>query len=262
MTYQPIVAGSGLVAWNFLQRTMDTQTQAFEASPEISRDLDYFAENIGNVETAEDLTSDRRLMTVVLGAYGLDDDINNTFFMNKILSEGSQADDALANRLADKRYLKLAEDFGFGDIGGPWHKVPGFVEDVQENFTTRQFEIAVGNQDDSLRLAMNAVRELEEIATSGSSDNAMWYTVMGSPPLRSVMETTFNLPSSFGTLDIDLQLETFRDRMEGITGDGEVSQFANEEVRDQIVQRYLLMSQISNTQTYSSNQIALTLLSY
>ncbi len=262
MTFQPIVAGSGIVAWNFLQRTMETQTKAFEASPQIARDLDYFAENIGKVESAEDLSSDRRMMRVVLGAYGLDDDINNTFFMNKILADGSQADDALANRLADKRYLELAKDFGFGDIGGPWHKRPGFVEKIQEQYKTRQFEIAVGNQDQSLRLAMNAVRELEEIGLDGKSDLTKWYTVLGSPPLRNVMETTFNLPSSFGALDIDRQVEVFRERMEKLTGDSEIGQFAKSDVQQKLVDRYLIMSQIGNTQGYSSGQIALTLLSY
>ncbi len=262
MSFQPIVAGSGLVAWNFLQRTMDTQTKAFEASPQISRDLDYFAENIGKVETAEDLANDRRLMRVALGAYGLDDDINNTYFMKTILEEGSQASDALANKLADKRYLEFAKDFGFGDLGGPWHKLPSFAENIKEAYTTRQFEKAVGEQDESLRLAMNAVRELEELAVNGTSDTTKWFTVLGNPPLRNVMEATFNLPQSFGTLDLDRQLEVFRGRMEKLTGDSEIGQFVGEDAQQKLVDRYLIMSQINNTQGMSGGQIALTLLSY
>ncbi len=262
MSFQPIVAGSGLVAWNFLQRTMDTQTKAFEASPQIARDLDYFAENIGKVETAEDLANDRRLMRVALGAYGLDEDLNNTFFMKTILEEGSQARDSLANKLADKRYLAFAEDFGFGDLGGPWHKTDGFIEKIQEQYKTRQFEIAVGEQNESLRLAMNAVRELEEISVDGKSDNTKWFSVLGSPPLRNVMETSFNLPSSFGSLDLDKQLEVFRGRMEKLTGDGEIGQFVSKDAQQKLVDRYLIMSQINNTQGMSGGQIALTLLSY
>lgn len=262
MSFQPIVAGSGLVAWNFLQRTMDTQTKAFESSPAMQRDLDYFEENIRKVETAEDLTSDRRLMRIALGAYGLDDDINNTFFMKKILEEGSQASDSLANKMADKRYLAFTKDFGFGDLGGPWHKRDSFVENIKGQYTTRQFEIAVGEQDESLRLALNAVRELEEISVNGGSDNTKWFSVLGSPPLRNVMEQTFNLPSSFGALDLDKQLEVFRGRMEKLTGDSEIGQFVSEDAQQKLVDRYLIMSQINNTQGMSGGQIALTLLSY
>lgn len=262
MTFQPIVAGTGLVAWNFLQRTMDTQTKAFEASPQISRDLDYFAENIGKVETAEDLSNDRRLMRVALGAYGLDDDLNNTYFMKTILEEGSQAPDALANKLADKRYLEFAKDFGFGDLGGPWHKTSSFADNIKEAYTTRQFEKAVGEQDESIRLAMNAVRELQDLAVNGTSDNTKWFSVLGNPPLRNVMEATFNLPQSFGTLDLDKQLEVFRGRMEKLTGDSEIGQFVSEDAQQKLVDRYLIMSQINNTQGMSGGQIALTLLSY
>lgn len=262
MSFQPMIVGSGLAAWGFLQRTMETQTELFESSPTITRDVDYFAENIGNVETAEDLVSDRRLLSVALGAFGLDEDINNTFFVRKILEEGTEASDSLANRLADKSYLAFAEAFGFGDSGGANTKSAELSLQIQEDYKTRQFEAAVGEQDESLRLALNAVRELEEIANNGSSDNAMWFTVMGSAPLRSVMETTFGLPSSFGSLDLDKQLETFRSRMENLTDNSEISQFSGEDAREQIVQRYLLMSQIGDVQAYSSEQIALTLLSY
>lgn len=262
MAYQPIVAGTGLVAWNFLQRTMDTQIAAFQESPEISRDVDYFTENIGKIENAEDLVADRRLLTVALGAFGLDADIDSAFFIKTILAEGSQADDSLANKMADSRYVEFAEAFGFGDIGGPWHKSENFAAKMTEAHTTRQFEIAVGEQNESLRFAMNAARSLEEISVNASSDNTKWFSILGSAPLRSVMETTFNLPTSFGALDLDKQLEVFRGRMTKLTGDGEISQFVSSEARDTLVQRYLMMDQISEITTYSSQEIALTLLSY
>ncbi|WP_209085235.1 DUF1217 domain-containing protein [Shimia sp. R9_1] len=262
MTYQPIVVGTGLVAWGFMQRTMETQTEAFENSFIVKRDLDYFAENIGKIESAEDLVNDRQLLTVALGAFGLDEDINSKFFIKTILEEGSQANDALANRLADTRYREFAEAFGFGDLGGPWHKTPGFAENMREQYVARQFERAVGEQDENLRFAMNAVRELDDIALSGSSDNTNWFTVMGNPPLRRVFETAFGLPSEFGSQDLDSQLNTFRSRLEKLTGDGEISQFVSTEARDQIVQRFLLMSEINNVSVASSGQIALTLLSY
>ncbi|CUH51368.1 DUF1217 domain-containing protein [Shimia marina] len=262
MTYQPIVVGSGLVAWNFMQRTMETQTTAFENSAVVQRDLDYFAENIGKVESAEDLVNDRRLLRVALGAYGLDDDLNNKFFVQKILSDGTQADDALSNRLADKRYREFSEAFGFGDLGGPWHKTPSFVENIKEDYLARQFETAVGNQDENLRFAMNAMRELDDIALSGQSDNTNWFTVMGNPPLRKVFETAFGLPTEFGSLDLDKQLDTFRERLEDLTGNGEISQFVGTDTREAIVERFLLMSEIGNVSVASSGQIALTLLSY
>lgn len=262
MAFQPVIAGAGLAGWSFLQRTMEIQSTAFENSPSLLRDTDYFAEKIGEIDTAEELVADRRLLTVALGAFGLDDDINNSFFIKTMLDEGTLADDSLANRMADKRYVAFSKAFGFGDYSTPSTKISTFPDKIIDQYNTRQFEIAVGQQDDSIRLAMNAVRELETLSGDSSSDNAKWLSVLGSPPLRSVMEAAFGLPTSFGAIDLDKQIEVFREKMEKLTGDSEISQFTSEETRETMVERYLLMSQMNNTTVFSSSQIALQLLQY
>lgn len=260
MSFQPFIGGAGLAGWSFLKRTLPAQSAAFEQSPALQRDTDYFAENIAEIDSAEQLVSDRRLLRVALGAFGLDADIDNSFFVRKILEEGTLSTDALANKLSDSRYTKFSKAFGFGDFDTPSTKLSDFPERIVSAYRTRQFEIAVGDQDDSMRLALNATRELEEIASSDSSDSAKWYTIMGSPPLRSVFEATLGLPSAFGQLDLDRQMLDFRDRLSGLTGDSEISQFTDAESRDAFVQRFLLMSQIDTSLGMNSGQIALTLL--
>ena len=111
MTYSPVIPVSGYAGWSFLGRTMAKQTAAFEKSPEIKRDEDYFRANIGKVNTAEELVKDRRLLKVALGAFGLDADMNNKAFIEKMLKEGTLNGSALANKLADKQYLKLTVAF-------------------------------------------------------------------------------------------------------------------------------------------------------
>ena len=79
--FQPVVISSGIAGWQFLQATYDRQVESFNSSAELKRDTDYFEQEIGNIRTAEELVSDRRLLTVALGAFGLEDDINNTYFI-------------------------------------------------------------------------------------------------------------------------------------------------------------------------------------
>ncbi len=81
MTYTPVLPVTGYAGWTLLNRTMAKQTAAFVKSPEIKRDEDYFRANIGKINTAADLVKDRRLLTVALGAFGLDADINNKAFI-------------------------------------------------------------------------------------------------------------------------------------------------------------------------------------
>lgn len=260
--FQPMVIGTGLTAWSLLKQTMDTQTAAFEASPELVSDTEYFAANIGNVETAEDLVSDYRLLKVALSAYGLEEDLHNNFFVQQILEQGTEADDALANKLADTRYVEFSKAFGFGNPGGSNTSDTSFVNDVVGLYNERSFEAAVGLQDESLRLALNAERELAKIASDDMSEDAMWFTVLGSEPLRQVFETALGLPDSFATLDIDKQVDELRKRMEGFMGDSNISQFADFENLETLNQRFLLMSQMETFQIQSSGQIALTLLQY
>ncbi|MBZ8117531.1 DUF1217 domain-containing protein [Roseovarius sp. LXJ103] len=260
MTYQPVLPSGGLVGFSFLTRTLNTQTAAFNNSAPIARDTAYFEANIGEVKTAEDLVSDRRLLRVALGAFGLSDDINSRAFVQQILEGGSEANDALANRLADDRYSDFAEAFGFGNPSGARTAEPGFTSDIISKFRAREFEVAVGNQDQSMRLALDAERSLPAIAALTGTEETRWLKIIGNPPLRKVFEAALGLPQSFGTIDLDKQVEVFRDRASRQLGISSLTELAEPEQRDALVQRFLIMDQVNSFSSQSSGSVALTLL--
>ena len=241
--FQPVVPFAGLAGLSFLDRTMPRQTEAFNRAPDLARDAAHFRERIGGITSAEALVADRRLLSVALGAFGLDADIDNRFFVRRVLEDGSQARDALANRLADKRYRAFAEAFGFGDRGGPHTADPGFAERIVTAFQTRRFEAAVGESDATLRLALNARRELPELAARAASDTALWFEILGTPPLRTVFEGAFGLPQGFAALDLDRQLDVVRDRAQRAFGSSEVVQFADPGRLEALTRRFILRAQ-------------------
>ena len=260
MSFQPIVLSGGFLGYQFLQRTLETQQAAFNESTVNTRLTDYFEENIGSVTSAADLVADRRLLEVALGAFGLDDDINNKFFVEKILDDGVLSDDALSNRLADKRYREFAKEFGFGDFSIPNTQLSTFADGIIEKFQTQRFEAAVGAQNDDMRLALNAGRAAEEIASGSTSADGKWFEVMGNPPLRSVFETALGLPGSFAQLDIDKQLEVFQERAEASFGDSGIEQFTDPEKQEDLVRLFLVRSQAATIAATSAGSVALTLL--
>lgn len=260
MSFQPILPSTGLVGWKLLTRTMATQQQAFDQSPAITRDTEYFKANIANIETAEQLVNDRRLLRVALGAYGLEDDLDNRFFIRKVLEEGTRASDSLANKLADERYFVFSEAFGFDQFTGANTYSPAFAQEVVDRYNRATFEIAVGDQDEDMRLALNTARELPELATRDGTDDSRWFLVMGTPALRSVFETALNLPGGFGQLDLDQQLVVFREKTEQRFGVSEVSDFADDTVRERLIEQFLLQSQLDQSTSYSGMSVALTLL--
>ncbi len=261
MSFTPALPLTGYAGWTFLNRTLATQSASLNATPENKRDEEYFRTNIGKIDTAEQLVNDRRLLKVALGAFGLENDINNKFFIQKVLQDGTLKTDTLANRLADKQYQKLSAAFGFGDFSTPRNKISDFPDKILAQYKTRQFEAAVGTQNSDFRLALNLQRELPAIAAkTTSTENAKWFSIMGSTPLRTVFQTALGLPSSTASLDLDVQLGIFKSRTKSQFGSETVAQFADPANMDKLVRRYLLRSETNAFAQSGTGNTALTLM--
>lgn len=261
MTFQPVLPLSGFAGWAFLSRTLETQQTAFNQSPLLQRNVEHFTENIGSIATAEDLVNDRQLLEVALGAFGLSEDINNKYFLQAILQEGTIDPTSLANKLSDKRYRDFSEAFGFGDFSTPNTALSDFPEKITQLYLQQDFEVAVGNVDEDLRMALSLDRALDEIVAADTTDNGRWFEVMGQPPVRTVFERALALPTSFGALDLDQQLNGFRDSLNRRFGDGEIGQFSDPEKREELIRLFLVQSEIQNGPTAAtSSSTALTLL--
>ena len=260
MSFNPVVPVSGYAGWTFLNRTMAKQTAAFVKSPEIKRDEDYFRANIGKVNTAEELVKDRRLLKVALGAFGLDADLGNKAFIQKILKDGSLNPQALANKLADKQYLKLSVAFGFGDFATPRSKLSDFPDKIIAAYRARQFEAAVGNRDGDLRLALNAQRELATLATKSGTEQIKWLGILGNSALKQVFSKALGLPTSIGAVDLDQQLLAFQDRAETTFGDKTVSQFTDPAKVEVLIRRFMVRAQADAISSQSGSSAALAML--
>jgi hypothetical protein len=257
MNFSPVVPFGGYLGWTFLKRTQDRQVQTMQADPVYKRDEAYFRDKIKSVKTAEQLVSDRRLLKVALGAYGLDGDINNRAFLQKVLEGGTLKPEALANKLADKRYLEFSAAFGFGDFSVPSTQLSDFADKILARYKDRQFEIAVGQRSDAMRLALNAGREIKSLAEKNTTEDAKWFTIMGSAPLRKVFETALNLPSSFASVDIDQQIAVFKNRAERAFGSEGVSQFTDPAKREALVRRFLTLAEQGGPQPAGSAALQL-----
>ncbi len=260
MTYNVQVGNGGYLGWKLLERTLDTQKSAFGKSPELQISRDYFVENISKVNSAEDLVKNYKLLNVALRAFGLDDDLNNKFFIRKILESDPKDEASLVNRLPDKRYAKLNAAFAF------WKKPDEAAdkmpaETIMDMYTQRSFEKNIGQQHQEIELALNAKRELAEIANSAVSNDTKWLQIIGSKPLRKVFEGAFGLGQSFASLQIDRQLSEFKARADRMMGSADIGQFADSDNVEKLTKHYLLRNQIAAAGVSSRFSIALTLLS-
>jgi hypothetical protein len=241
-----IVPIGGYAGWRFLSANLDAQVQRMAESPLQARDREYFRENIGNVVTASQLVEDYRLRRVALSAFGLQDDLPNRAFIERVLGDGTGDATDLSNRLSDKRYRAFSEAFGFGSTLAPRTLSPGFADRILARFDRQEFERSVGEQDEDLRLALTASRELPELAARDLQDTTAWLSVLGNPPLRRVFETALGLPASIGTLDLDRQVDEFREAADRILGFRDISRFADGAATEELVKNFTLRAQLAS----------------
>ncbi|AZL59461.1 DUF1217 domain-containing protein [Tabrizicola piscis] len=261
MSFQPVLPLGGLAGWGFLKRTIDRQQALQQATPVQQRDEAYFRDRIGKVDTAEQLVSDKRLLRIALTAFGLEGDVNSKAFIQKVLEGGTIREGSLANKLANKQYEKLSAAFGFGNFSVPRTKLSTFPAEIIAQFRVRSFETAVGTQNNSFRLALNAERELPALAARPISDKAKWYSILGNAPLREVVQTAFGLPKSFASIDLDQQVTVLQGRAQSAFGSANISQFADPEKLDSLMRRFMLRADMQAQGAGSSSQaIALALL--
>ena len=188
----------------------------------------------------------------------MESDINNKAYIQKVLKEGTLKPEAFANKLANKQYAALSAAFGF-DLAVPRNQVSGFADKIIGPWKSRSFEAAVGQQNNDMRLAMNARRELAALANKSGSADTKWLTVIGTPPLRQVFEKAFGLPAGFVALDVDKQVETLRQKANKMLGQGEIAQFKDAGQVDKLIRGFLTRADLANSAS-SGGASALTLL--
>lgn len=259
MTAPILLGAGGLAGWTLLKRTATRQKQMLAADPMVARATGYFRKHIGQTRDGGDLVSDYRLLSVALGAHGLEADIGNKAFLRKVLQSAQSDDKSLVNRLADKRYQQLARAFGY-DRGDQTVSSAGFGDRVATLYLEREFERRVGAGDPNLRLALNAQRELRQMAGRSSSETTLWYEVLGNPPLRKVFEQAFGFTPAYGKLPIDRQLAEFTTKAKALFGSSSFAAIGTEKNIDKLVQNFLTRSQLMESAAASPYATALTLL--
>ena len=169
---------------------------------------------------------------------------------------------SLINSTSDPRYPAMINALDLQPEQTERTYPEGFAESVVRNYLDRKFEAQVGELAPAMRISLALERELGNVVANGSTNDSRWFAVMASPPLRSVFETVFQLPTSFGTLDLDRQLNDFKTRSERVFGTAEVADFTTPDRLDELRRRYLQFDELNNAAAAAGFQqnLALSLL--
>ncbi len=262
MSFQPSVPLTGIGGWRLLQKTEATQRAAFANTPSVKRDIAHFRANIAEAKTAADLVADPQLLRVALGALGLEDEAGKFALVRRALEQGVSDPGSFANRMVDPKWKRFVKAFGYGDLVGAQVAAPGFADKIASAYEARRFESALGESDESLRLALNFRREIQRFADGASPDGYTWFEALGDRPVRAVLEGAFGLPTSFGKLDIDQQRDAMKDKTRSLLGSSSLAVFKDEAAVEKLLNRYLARTAAENGPSATTRgAAALTLLS-
>lgn len=242
MSFQPVVPTGGLAGYRLVRETLERQLALFGQRPDIGRDIAAFESRAAGIASVDELMADTQVLRVVLGAYGLEEDLPRRAFVRKVIEEGTLGEGAFATRLANPAYRRMAEDVGLGNLGSRLG-LDSVRAEIVERYRMRAFETAVGETSLDIRLALNFRREIAEIASAEGSSAAAWFRVIGSQPLRRVVETALGLPAQFARIDIDQQAAELGRRVGNLYGEGVPAVFRDPDVVEDFVKRFLLISQ-------------------
>lgn len=263
MSFTPAVGGGGLAGFKLLDRSSPQQRAAFEKSPEVKRNIEYFEANIAKAKTPDDLIKDRRLLAVSLGAFGLGDEINKGAYVRKALESNTADGRSFVRRIADARYLEFAKAFGYGDLTkGSNVELETFKKDIVQRYKQLEFERAVGRADGDIRLALNFRREIAKIASGESVDKIGVLQALGQRPVRELLTTALGLPQSLARLDVDRQKQLVEQRLEQTYGSDSAAVFKDPKNIEDAIRRFFAMKQAqANTAALTSGGGGFSLLS-
>ncbi len=166
-------------------------------------------------------------------------------YAGRVLESDPSDPNALVNLVSDPRYGALQKALNFQPPDTTRSYPDRFADAIAQRYVDRQFEIQIGEQDPSMRVALGFDRSLDEVIKNGATENSRWFAVMASGPLREVFETVFGLPGGFGTLDVDRQLSVLKERSEARFGATDLADLDSPEMRAEIRNAYLFGSDLS-----------------
>jgi hypothetical protein len=198
---QTTLAGYTLIASD-LPRSLDNVA----AKPQVSRETEYYLAHIEKVKSVDDFLADRRLFAYAMKAFGLGDLSYAKALMRKVLVEGVDKPDSLANTLTDQRYREFVEAFNFARYGETTTIFDRTRQGTVDRYVRQTLEEDAGAQNEGVRLALYFARKAPTITNP--------YGILADAALLKVVQTALGISPATAALDIDKQAEMISQKLD------------------------------------------------
>ncbi|WP_028750605.1 DUF1217 domain-containing protein [Rhizobium leucaenae] len=227
-----------------------TGAQETKASSDAKDAGTYFATNIVKITNVTDLLADSKLTNFILTANGIDPKSVTTATLKKAFASDPSDSKSFINTDDGSQFKSIVEAFNFGTDGNLTDSKlgtaqnQGAIAETNDLFLHQTLEDQQGESSPGVRLALYFQRKAPDI-------NSI-YDIMSDTALYQVVTTTFNLPSSISSMDVDQQAKLLGNVLN-------VSDLKDPDKVTKLLQRFSAMYDMENNTT-SSTSPALSIL--
>jgi hypothetical protein len=239
-----IAVQSSLSQYLLVNHNLPQAITTYEKStPSYQRAVTAFQAALPSIKTVDDLLNNRQALTVALGAFQLESQVDAKGLLKKLLTQDPSNSTSLVNQLNDPRYKQFAQAFGsLSTDGGAGINASGFADKIIASFGTNQFEESEGNQNPAVREALYFQRIAGQVTSV--------YQVLADPTIGDVVRTAQGLPAEAGALDVDQQVAQLK------RSGFDVTKLTDPAFIAKYVQRYLVMNDLNNPSTDPTGGLA------
>lgn len=188
---------SALTAFTNYNKDQVAARTAFANSDAVTSAIDDFKSSVKKMDGVEDLLSDRKSLTFVLSAFGLESDIDNVGKIRAVLNSDPDDVNSYANRLSDSRYGELAAFVNAPQYGTSKLKVSDSQSDLINKYLTNEFEKSIGDENEAARDALFFLRRINEVSSA--------YDILSDSTLRSIVTDALGLPAQIANQSVEKQ---------------------------------------------------------
>ncbi len=221
-----------------LQRSLDNVAQ----QPLPSREIEYYKQEISNIKSVDDFMANDRVYRFAMKAFGLEELSYAKGLIRKLLDQGTDDPQSLANQLADPRYRDLATTFNFVRYGASTTAFTDATQGTVDRYIRQSLEEEAGTTNEGVRLALYFERKAADI--NGP------FEVLGDRALLQVVQTATGISPATASQPIDKQADEIAKRID-------LSELKDPDKLAEFLTRFTTLWEVSNPSSApASSQIA------
>jgi hypothetical protein len=217
-----------ITGWALLQKNSAAIEKSYAVGSSSASDIAYFKSVAPTLTTPAKLLANYRALSFVATAYGLGTEVGQTAILQKLMTQDPTKATSLAQQLSDNNYRVFANALSTW-TPPPFSKAAG-INAAIAGYQEHSFETSVGTDSPSLQSAQYFTQTAKGATTI--------YQLMSDPALLNVVTTALGIPSSFGNLSFQQQVNILTPRVD-------MKQFSTTAGVATFVNKYLAMDQIN-----------------